>query len=134
MMRVGIQADHHRVRQEFGDRAGGAAGLEDLVIEAGMMIQRKPADGFRGTEDGVEIVGAAEQAHAQAAEHGGQGMKTVAAPGIGHGAQGGTASLVIDPERELVAAFSFDLALDSTASTPVRRAPLTDLIIDVVDG
>ncbi len=53
---------------------------------------------------------------------------------FGHGAQGGTASLVIDPERELVAAFSFDLALDSTASTPVRRAPLTDLIIDVVDG
>ncbi len=56
------------------------------------------------------------------------------ASSFGHGAQGGTSSLYVDPERELVVALCFDLAIENEGLKEVRRAPLMDAIFEVVDA
>ena len=68
------------VAGDFRARAAAAAAQAELAA-----LGLGEARG--GAQDGVEVVGPAEQAHAHAAEHGGQGMEAVAAARVGHGAQ-----------------------------------------------
>ena len=53
---------------------------------------------------------------------------------FGHGAQGSTSSLFIDPERELVVSLCFDLAIENDSAKQIRRGPLMDAIFEVIDA